>query len=67
MNNVAINPSGMILSVSEAAERLGVTPGRVRQLVLDGRISATKFGRDLAIPESEVDRYRRERRPYRKS
>jgi len=64
---VALNPSETVFSVTEAAERLAVTPGRVRQLVLDGRIVARRFGRDLAIPESEVRRYERDRRPYRKS
>ncbi len=63
---VPLSPKESVYSVSETAARLGVTPGRVRQLVLEGRIHATRFGRDLAIPESEIMRYQRERRPYRR-
>ena len=33
-----------MLSVPEAAARLGVHPGRVRQLVVDGRLAAEKVG-----------------------
>ncbi len=40
-----------ILTVSEAAERLGVSDIRVRQLLAQGRIvGARKLGRDGAIP-----------------
>jgi excisionase family DNA binding protein len=43
-----------MLTTSEAAERLGVTPGRVRQFVLSGRLPAEKIGRDLFIKESDL-------------
>lgn len=33
----------------EAAEQLGVTSARVRQMVLKGELAAEKFGRDLMI------------------
>jgi excisionase family DNA binding protein len=36
-------------TTSEAAEELGVTSARVRQMVLDGQLPAEKFGRDLVI------------------
>ncbi|MFN0120671.1 MAG: helix-turn-helix domain-containing protein [Blastocatellia bacterium] len=37
------------LTTKDAAERLGVTVGRIRQLVLAGTLPAEKFGRDLVI------------------
>jgi excisionase family DNA binding protein len=42
------------LTTKEAAERLGVSPARVRQLVLSGELPAEKFGRDLMIKEGDL-------------
>ena len=42
------------LTTKEAAERLGVSAARVRQMVLGGRLPAEKFGRDLMIKESDL-------------
>jgi excisionase family DNA binding protein len=42
------------LTSKEAAERLGVTAGRIRQMVVDGQLPAEKFGRDLVIKESDL-------------
>lgn len=42
------------LTTKEAAERLGVSPARVRQLVLAGDLPAEKFGRDLMIKEGDL-------------
>ena len=42
------------LTTKEAAERLGVTAARVRQLVLAGDLPAEKFGRDLMIKEGDL-------------
>jgi len=36
-------------TTNEAAAELGVTPARVRQMVLKGTLPAEKFGRDLVI------------------
>jgi excisionase family DNA binding protein len=47
------------LTTNEAAERLNVSPARVRRLVLDGRLPAQKFGRDLVIYESDVELFER--------
>ena len=64
---MVLNPQDKLYSVKEAAERLGVTPGRVRQLVLAKRIRPLRLSYELIIPESELQRYEQERRPYRKS
>lgn len=42
------------ITTSDAAEILGVTPARVRQFVLEGRLKGKKLGRDLLLDESEV-------------
>src|ERR1700730_15643091 len=42
------------LTTLEAAEKLGVTPGRVRQMIVDGQLPATKFGRDNFIRETDL-------------
>ena len=42
-------------TTNEAAAVLGVTPARVRQMVLTGLLSAEKFGRDLAIPPESIE------------
>ncbi len=45
------------LTTKQAAERLGVSDARVRQLILEGVIkNAEKFGRENAISEVEVKR-----------
>lgn len=43
-----------LLTTQQAAAKLGVTESRVRQLVLNGKLPAEKFGRDLAIKESDL-------------
>jgi len=43
-----------MLTTKEAAAVLGVTPARIRQLVLEGKLPAEKFGRDLMIKESDL-------------
>lgn len=43
-----------LLTTNEAAARLGVNASRVRQLVLAGRLPATKRGRDLFIKEKDL-------------
>lgn len=42
------------LTTREAAERLGVSSARVRQMVLSGNLPAEKFGRDLMIDEKDL-------------
>ncbi|MDQ3255467.1 MAG: excisionase family DNA-binding protein [Acidobacteriota bacterium] len=42
-------------TTTEAAETLGVSAARVRQMVLDGSLPAEKFGRDLAITRAAIE------------
>jgi excisionase family DNA binding protein len=43
-----------LLTTQQAAERLGVSASRVRQFILDGRLPATKLGRDNLIREADL-------------
>jgi len=43
-----------LLTTSEAAKKLGVSPGRVRQLVVDGRLPVVKLGRDNLIRAADL-------------
>lgn len=43
-----------LLTTQQAAERLGVTAGRVRQMILDGQLPAEKMGRDNFIKASDL-------------
>lgn len=47
-----------LLTTAEAARELGVDPSRVRRLVLDGKLTATKRGRDLFIRRQDLDAMR---------
>ena len=54
------------LTTKQAGERLGITPDRVRQLIIEGTIFAEKFGRDNFVPESELKRVEKlDRKPGR--
>lgn len=43
------------MTTKEAAKALGVSTGRVRQLIKTGRLPATKPGRDLVIQEKDLE------------
>jgi excisionase family DNA binding protein len=43
-----------LLTTVEAAEYLGVSPRRVRQLITDERLPAEKKGRDYLINEKDL-------------
>ncbi len=43
-----------LLTTNEVAEKLGVSVGRVRQMVADGQLPATKVGRDNFIKETDL-------------
>lgn len=58
-----------LLNTAEAAEKLGVSVRRVRQLISEGKISAHNLGRDYAIEEialSKVKVYGKAGRPPKK-
>jgi len=40
-----------------AAQLLGVTPSRVRQLICEGRLKSEKYGRDHLIKEEELQKF----------
>ena len=44
-----------LLTTSEAAKRLHVTPIRVRQMIREGKITARQVGRDYVIEESSLE------------
>jgi site-specific DNA-methyltransferase (cytosine-N4-specific) len=44
-------------TTKSAAEYLQVTPGRVRQLIIEKRIKSEKYGRDHLISEGELKQY----------
>ena len=43
-----------LLSTKEAAEKLSISPMRVRQLIQEGKIEATRVGRDYVINEADL-------------
>ena len=43
-----------MLTTEEAAERLGVTTGRVRQMIVNGQLPTQKFGHVHMIKESDL-------------
>ncbi len=47
------------ITTTEAAERLGISSARVRQLVSDGTLPAQKFGPVNMVKESDLDLARR--------
>ena len=46
-----------IYTTESAAAYLGVTPARVRQLILEERIPSEKYGRDHLITEDSLANY----------
>jgi excisionase family DNA binding protein len=53
-------PDPSLLSVTEAAARLGVSPSAVRQRIASGRLPAIKRGRSWWLDERAVQRYVRQ-------
>jgi excisionase family DNA binding protein len=47
----------MPLTTTQAAEKLGITPARVGQLIAAGRIKATPFGRSHLIEDRDLAKY----------
>jgi excisionase family DNA binding protein len=46
------------LTTREAAGILGVSPGRVRQLALEGRLPFERFGQSLAFKRTDLKRFK---------
>lgn len=44
-----------IITTTEAAKRLGVTPTRVRALIESGRLKAFKYGREWLIDPKDLE------------
>jgi excisionase family DNA binding protein len=51
------------LTVVEAAEYLGLTPGQVQDMVERGLLQADRFAGAIHIPREEVERIERETAP----
>jgi excisionase family DNA binding protein len=51
------------VTVAEAAEYLGLTPGKVQDMVERGVLRAEKFAGAIHIPREEVERIERETAP----
>ncbi|HSL01318.1 MAG TPA: helix-turn-helix domain-containing protein [Rubrobacteraceae bacterium] len=51
------------LTLAEAAEYLGLTPGQVQDMVERGVLKADKFAGAVHIPREEVERIEREAAP----
>ncbi len=47
-----------IITTAEAGRRLGVTAQRIRQYIAEGRILATKVGRDYLVEAASVEAFR---------
>lgn len=48
----------MLLTTTQAAERLGVTRGTIWALANRGKIDAIKVGHDLRIEEEEIEAFK---------
>jgi excisionase family DNA binding protein len=51
------------LTTREAAKSLGFAEDTVRRYINEGLIKAKMFGNSWAVSRTEVERYRREKRP----
>ena len=56
------------LGTAASAKRLGITDGRIRQLILKGKLKADKTGRDWLILPADLDaiKNRKPGRPWPK-
>ena len=53
------------ITTKEAAEKLEVSEGRIRQLVADGRLPAVKVGQTNLVKESDLELVRERKRTGR--
>ncbi len=62
------HPQGRLMTISEAAERLGLSVAMVRRYCSTGKLPAQKVGRDWAVRQRDIERFaaasrRRGRKP----
>ncbi len=55
----------MLLTTREVAKKLGITDGRVRKLIYEGRIKAVKIGGHHLIAEEDAHYERKRNYPGR--
>lgn len=51
------SPQGRLLTISETAERLGLSVAMVRRYCADGKLPAQKIGRDWAIFQRDAEHF----------
>ncbi|HEY0459199.1 MAG TPA: helix-turn-helix domain-containing protein [Pyrinomonadaceae bacterium] len=47
-----------LLTTQETAQLLGLTDGRIRTMILDGKLPAQKFGKQNMIKRSDAEKVR---------
>ncbi len=55
-----VEERGAYMSLTEAAEAIGISKGRLSTLVKEGTVKAVKEGKGVLVPVSEVERRKRE-------
>jgi len=48
---------GKLFTTEDAAKYLGVTPSRVRQLIMEDRLESEKYGRDHLIQKIALENF----------
>ncbi len=54
------------MTTQEVASRLGVDDSYIRRLCINGRIEATKIGRDWVITEDALAEFEKTRKPKKR-
>jgi excisionase family DNA binding protein len=62
LGRVIPNPQGRLLTVPEAAERLGLSVAMVRRYCSNGNLPAEKMGRDWTVRQRDVEQFAASRR-----
>lgn len=52
-----------MITTTEVASLLGITPRTVQRHIKAGHLKATKYGRDFLITQEELERFKQERKP----
>lgn len=55
-----VEERGAYMSLTEAAEAIGISKGRLSTLIKEGTVKAAKEGKGVLVPVSEVERRKRE-------